>query len=98
MAGIGVITVGNSGVGKSLLGNILLDKEAFVHDYSADSVTACVEAEVIVTGTDWGNVLIFNLPGLIEANSKKIERNKLELQKAFNNCSHQVTSIDNFIQ
>ena len=61
----GLIIVGNSGVGKSFLANILLGREAFKHEFAARSVTHRTEYEVITI--DDRDFAIFNIPGLIEA-------------------------------
>ena len=61
----GLIILGNSGVGKSFLANILLGREAFKHEFSARSVTHRTEyQEVTIDENDYA---IFNIPGLIEA-------------------------------
>jgi DNA replication protein DnaC len=70
----GLIILGNSGVGKSFLANILLDREAFKHEFSARSVTHRTEYEEITF--DNHRYAIFNIPGLIEADQviKKLMR------------------------
>ena len=61
----GLIILGNSGVGKSFLANILLGREAFKHEFAARSVTHLTEyQEITVDDRDFA---IFNIPGLIEA-------------------------------
>jgi DNA replication protein DnaC len=61
----GLIILGNSGVGKSFLANILLGHEAFKHEFSPRSVTHRTEFEEITI--DDYDYAIFNIPGLIEA-------------------------------
>jgi DNA replication protein DnaC len=61
----GLIILGNSGVGKSFLANILLGREAFKHEFSARSVTHRTEFQEITF--DDRDYAIFNIPGLIEA-------------------------------
>jgi DNA replication protein DnaC len=61
----GLIILGNSGVGKSFLANILLDKDIFKHEFSARSVTHRTEFQEITIGDH--RYAIFNVPGLIEA-------------------------------
>ena len=77
----GLIILGNSGVGKSFLANILLEREAFAHDFSAGSVTHETEFEELTVGTE--RYTIFNIPGLIESNQARINLNKREIEKAF---------------
>ena len=77
----GLIILGNSGVGKSFLANILVGYETFNHAFSSNSVTRVTEyIEVKI-----GDLLlaIFNLPGLIEAEQERIDLNKTEIDKAF---------------
>jgi DNA replication protein DnaC len=61
----GLIILGNSGVGKSFLANILLDKDVFKHEFSARSVTHRTEFQEI--RIEDHRYAIFNIPGLIEA-------------------------------
>jgi putative ribosome biogenesis GTPase RsgA len=61
----GLIILGNSGVGKSFLANVLLGEEAFTHEFSARSVTHRTEFREIKFN-DY-RYAIFNVPGLIEA-------------------------------
>jgi DNA replication protein DnaC len=61
----GLIILGNSGVGKSFLANVLLDKDVFKHDFSARSVTHRTEFQEITIGNHC--YAVFNVPGLIEA-------------------------------
>ena len=77
----GLIILGNSGVGKSFLANILLGREAFVHEFRPSSVTHITEFEEMELGDD--TLAIFNIPGLIEAEQERIDLNKIEIDKAF---------------
>ncbi len=61
----GLIILGNSGVGKSFLANILLDKDVFKHEFSPRSVTHRTEFQEITIENH--HYAIFNIPGLIEA-------------------------------
>jgi ABC-type glutathione transport system ATPase component len=61
----GLIILGNSGVGKSFLCNVLLGYEAFKHEFSARSVTHKTEFKEVTLNDDV--YAIFNIPGLIEA-------------------------------
>ncbi|CAF1525792.1 unnamed protein product, partial [Didymodactylos carnosus] len=77
----GLIILGNTGVGKSYLANILLDRDVFKHDCNPGSVTHATEFEDIHIGES--NYSIFNIPGLIEADQQRIDLNKCEIHKAF---------------
>jgi GTPase SAR1 family protein len=77
----GLIILGNAGVGKSFLGNILLGREIFVHEFSISSVTHITEYSEIQVGNF--KVAVFNIPGLIEADQQHIDLNKREIEKAF---------------
>jgi hypothetical protein len=68
-------------VGKSFLANILLGQEAFVHKAAPQAVTTETEFQEIKMGIE--TFSIFNIPGLIEADQKRIEMNKIEIDKAF---------------
>jgi hypothetical protein len=77
----GLIILGNSGVGKSFLGNILLGRDYFQHEFSPSSVTHATEYQEIIVG--YFPLAIFNIPGLIEAEQPRIDLNKREIDKAF---------------
>ena len=80
----GLIILGNSGVGKSFLANLFLQKESFVHQTSATAVTTATEFIEYTTGNK--TYVVFNIPGLIEADQERIEINKREIDKAFQQC------------
>lgn len=76
----GLIILGNSRVGKSSLANILLNCEAFIHEFSSSSVTHAPEYQEITVGHL--RLTIFNIPGLIEAEQSRFEEDmrKYEVQ------------------
>ena len=87
----GVLAIGNAGVGKSLLTNILIGENAFAHEAQARAVTVRTEFRDIDSDLEeWGIVRIFNIPGLIEVDATQLDKNKRELQKAFDSCHQQV--------
>ncbi len=77
----GLIIVGNSGVGKSFLANIILGKHYFKHDFSARSVTHRTESITCILGDR--HFRIYNIPGLIEGNAERIGINRREISRAF---------------
>jgi predicted GTPase len=77
----GLILLGNSGVGKSFLANILLGFDAFEHECNASSVTHHTEYQEKQVGEN--HFAVFNIPGLIENDQTAVNRNKEEIYKAF---------------
>jgi ABC-type dipeptide/oligopeptide/nickel transport system ATPase subunit len=77
----GLILLGNSGVGKSFLANILLGFDAFEHECNATSVTHLTEYKEKQVGEN--HFAILNIPGLIENDQTAVNRNKEEIYKAF---------------
>ncbi|UJR20068.1 hypothetical protein I4U23_023200 [Adineta vaga] len=77
----GLIILGNSGVGKSFLANILLGQDIFAHAYAARAVTTETEFQEVCMGDKI--YAIFNVPGLIEADQQRVDMNKREIDKAF---------------
>ncbi|CAF0969674.1 unnamed protein product [Adineta ricciae] len=78
---IGIILLGNTGAGKSFLGNILLGRDAFKNECNPNSVTHETEFETFVNDDE--SYAVFNIPGLIEGDQTAIDRNKREIYKAF---------------
>ncbi|CAF1210886.1 unnamed protein product [Adineta ricciae] len=77
----GLILLGNSGVGKSFIGNVVLGRDVFEHECSSSSVTHETEFEDYTVGNS--SYAVFNIPGLIEADQEAVDRNKAEIYKAF---------------
>ena len=84
----GLIILGNSGVGKSFLANILLNDEVFKHESTATAVTT--ETEVHEMTIDKITYAVFNIPGLIEAEQSKVDKNKREIDIAFQRCTNAI--------
>jgi GTPase SAR1 family protein len=78
---VGFILLGNVGVGKSFLANVVLGEQKFRSAAAVKCVTNKTECKEIQTRNM--RFLIFDIPGLIEANQAAIDRNKSEIYKAF---------------
>ena len=78
---VGIIILGNSGVGKSFLGNVIVGREVFKHEYQADAVT--LRTEYQISSFNGQTYAIYNIPGLIEAEQERIDLNKREIDLAF---------------
>ena len=87
----GLILLGNTGVGKSFIGNVVLGRDVFEHDCSASSVTHETEFEDFTVGN--GSFAVFNIPGLIEAEQEAVDRNKIEIYKAFQQRPNSVVAF-----
>jgi GTP-binding protein EngB required for normal cell division len=84
----GLILLGNTGVGKSFLGNILSGREAFKHECNPSSVTYHAQFQTATIG----QVLytLVDLPGLLEADQSAVERNKQEIYTTFQQCPNSI--------
>ncbi|CAF0752145.1 unnamed protein product [Adineta steineri] len=78
---VGAIILGNSGVGKSFLANVILGREAFKHEYQPNAVT--LKTEYQKSSINGQTYAIYNIPGLIESDQERIELNKREIDLAF---------------
>jgi len=87
----GVILLGNSGVGKSFLANLILNEEVFEHANKASSVTHETRWSETVIGQ--GSYAVFDIPGLIEAKQSAIESNKKEIDRAFNTRPNSIVAF-----
>lgn len=78
---IGLILLGNSGVGKSYLANRILGRDAFRSKFSVESVTREIEFQRF----DFQNkhYIVYNVPGLVEVDQKNVDRNRTEIKDAF---------------
>ena len=81
MTQYGLIILGNSGVGKSFLANVLLKEDAFTHQFSARSVTHRTEFREVTFNNH--RFAIFNIPGLIEGDQVSSFQREVSLQDVF---------------
>ncbi|CAF4587791.1 unnamed protein product, partial [Rotaria socialis] len=77
----GLIILGNSGAGKSCIYNMIIGYERFETDCRREAVTTTVQSHRIFAGPS--DVVIYNIPGLIESHQEEIDRNKREIVKVF---------------
>ena len=80
----GLIILGNAGAGKSYICNMIIGHERFETACRREAVTTAVEFHRIDAGSS--DLLIFNLPGLVEPYQEEIDRHKREITKAFKRC------------
>ena len=83
-----LLSLGNSGVGKSFLVNIFLENESFAHKSKPTAVTTETRSAECQVGDKM--LLIFDIPGLIEADKEQFDRNKREIHKAFKECPNTI--------
>ena len=82
-----VLILGNSGVGKSFLCNVILQHTTFASKTSFDSVTWKVEVEAS-SDIDGEAYVIYNIPGLLEVDEANVARNKACIKQAFEQHPH----------
>lgn len=87
-ADLSILTCGNSGVGKSFIDNIILGSNVFDHSNIYTSVTRTMEVQM--TDINGRSAAVYNLPGLVEANTNNWNDNKNEIMKSFEQSRNQV--------
>lgn len=85
---VGFIILGNSGAGKSFICNLLIGEEIFANDFDPNAVTTTTRFHRVPCGSF--DALIYDIPGLIEADQERIDRNKREIEKAFKECPNSI--------
>jgi ABC-type glutathione transport system ATPase component len=85
---LALITVGNSGSGKTLMVNIILNTNLFEHKWGSRSVTRLTEPGY--TEVNDMRTAVFNSPGLQEMKSENVQSNKEQIAKAFSRPPKQV--------
>ena len=88
---LALITIGNSGKGKTLIDNIILGDDVFTHMYRATSVTRLTEAAF--TTVNGMSTVVYNVPGLREIIKANVAANKVEIAKAFARQPNQVIVV-----
>lgn len=78
-----LLLVGNSGVGKSFIGNALLGTDTFRSSFQVDSLTRAVQRSSVVDPGSGQHWVVVDMPGLIEANAESLRSNEEEMGKAF---------------
>lgn len=86
-ADFGVIILGNSGVGKSFLVNIIANTN-YDSRYSPDAVT--INTEFVDFKLGPALVRIYNIPGLLESDQERIDENIKQIEKAFTLCEKSI--------
>jgi GTPase SAR1 family protein len=77
----GIIVLGNSGVGKSFICNLLIDEQIFDSEFRPEACTTLSSHHSF--NRNRSNYTIWNVPGLIEVDQKSIDGNKEEINRAF---------------
>jgi GTPase SAR1 family protein len=87
-----ILILGNTGVGKSFLCNVLLERKTFASKFSSTSVTSGVDIDIDMDCNQHAR-LIYNIPGLIESDEENIKRNKACIKEAFESHAELPTLI-----
>lgn len=85
------LILGNTGVGKSFLCNILLGDDAFASKCQPCSCTDKIDVDC--RKFDTTSLHVYNIPGLLEADQEKVVRNKKCIKKAFLDEPHLRTVV-----
>ena len=89
---VGLLTIGNVGVGKSFLLDAIAGRAVFRTARRVRAVTARTTSHTVVVGDK--TYTLFDIPGLIEmGNEQKIESNKAAVSKAFSQCAEQIVLV-----
>ena len=91
-APIGLLTIGNTGVGKSFLQDAIAGSAVFQVARRVRAVTVKTTSHtVVVEGKAYK---LFDIPGLIEmGNEQKIDSNKAAIDTAFSQCAEQIVLV-----
>ena len=86
---VGLLTIGNVGVGKSFLLDAIAGRAVFRTARRVRAVTAQTTSHTVVVGDK--TYTLFDIPGLIEmGNEQKIDSNKRAIDTAFNQSCQQI--------
>ena len=92
MHSVGVLTIGNTGVGKSFLLNAIAGSAVFQAARRVRAVTVKTTSHTVVVGDK--AYKLFDIPGLIEmGNEQKIDSNKAAIDTAFSQCAEQIVLV-----
>ena len=80
----GLIILGNSGVGKSFICNLLIGDQIFESAFKTNAVTTETRSYTLMSSTF--ELVILDIPGLLESDQQAIERNKIQIGEAFRKC------------
>lgn len=79
-----VLLLGNSGVGKSFLLNVMQEEDEFESRYSGTAVTRTIELGVLQpTADDSAAYILYNIPGLLDPSKEVAAENSRQIESAF---------------
>ena len=89
---VGLLTIGNVGVGKSFLFDTIAGSTVFRTARRVRAATAEITSHTVAVNAK--TFKLFDIPGLIEmGNEEKIERNKAAIDTAFSDCTQHIVLV-----
>jgi ribosome biogenesis GTPase A len=91
----GLIILGNAGSAKSFLCNLLIGDKRFESAFQPGAVTKETEHHRVKVSTTTHPhssryFYVFNIPGLVDVDDKRIEQNIQEIKRAFKKCPNSI--------